>query len=42
MVNADAESLELVVGANDVGRRLDQFVMDRLTGYSRRATARRA
>ena len=40
MVSADSEALELVVGANDVGRRLDQFVMDQLTGYGRRATAR--
>ena len=41
MVSADSEPLELVVGADDVGRRLDQFVMSQLTGYGRRATAAR-
>lgn len=35
-----SKTLELVVDANDIGRRLDQFVMGRLEGYSRRATAR--
>jgi 23S rRNA pseudouridine1911/1915/1917 synthase len=39
-VSTDAETLEFVVDAGDAGRRLDQFVTDRLTGYSRRATAR--
>ncbi|HEY6724255.1 MAG TPA: pseudouridine synthase [Polyangiaceae bacterium] len=39
-MSADTKPLEFVVDAGDAGRRLDQFVMERLTGYSRRTTAR--
>lgn len=39
-MSTDSKALELVVDAGDAGRRLDQFVMERIEGYSRRATAR--
>lgn len=39
-MNPDPKLSELVVEPEDVGRRLDQFVMDQLKGYGRRATAR--
>lgn len=39
-MNTPSKTLELVVDTGDAGRRLDQFVMDRLAGYSRRTTAR--
>lgn len=39
-MSTDPKLLEFVVGDDDAGRRLDQFVTERLAGYSRRATAR--